>query len=453
MTPEIILDSFAGGGGASTGIELALGRSPDLAINHDREAIAMHTANHPATEHFCESVWDVDPVAATRGRPVGLAWFSPDCAHFSKAKGGKPREKRIRGLAWVVLRWVQAVLPRVICLENVEEFQGWGPLRADGHAHAHSRGWYFRCFVGALRRRGYAVEWRELRACDFGAPTIRKRLFLVARCDGRPIAWPAATHGAPDSDGVRAGRLAPWRTAAECIDWSLPRPSIFTRQRPLAEGTRRRIAKGIMRYVVNAAEPFIIPLTHPLGWAPIFTMEIPLIIKSTALDFELCELLGEKPGDFLVLCANGEQVPFFGTPWDSPLARKAQQAFVDSINDRSKESSWPEFFANWKTYFCREYKLPTETTAAGYHPNFSWVIERVCTGYSEHLHVAISLFEALGAKVKSWTLARAPGGPDMVEIVSASGAVYRETGSGMAALIAQSAARLLRDWPNRAIRG
>jgi len=177
-------------------------------------------------------------------------------------------------------------------------------------------------------------------------------------------------------------------------------------------------------------------------------MEIPLIINHSALDLELCELLGEKPADFIVLCADGEQVPFFGTPLDSPLARKAQQAFVDGINDRSKKSTWPEFFANWKSYFCREYKLPPETTAAGYHPNFSWAIARVCPGYSEHLRVAISLFEALGAKVKSWTLARAPGGSDMVEIVSASGAVYRETGSGMAALIAQAAARLLRDWPN-----
>ncbi len=255
---EIILDSFAGGGGASTGIELALGRSPDLAINHDAEAIAMHAANHPATEHHRASVWDVDPRVAVRGRPVGLAWFSPDCKHFSKAKGGKPREKRIRGLAWVVLHWVNAVRPRCIILENVEEFQTWGPLRADGHPHAHRRGWFFRCFVGALRRRGYTVEWRELRAHDYGAPTIRRRLFLVARCDGRPIAWPEPTHGAPTSEAVLAGRRAPWRTAAECIDWSLPCPSIFGRKRPLAEATLRRIAKGIMRYVVEAAEPFVV---------------------------------------------------------------------------------------------------------------------------------------------------------------------------------------------------
>ncbi len=261
-TDEIILDSFAGGGGASTGIELALGRSPDLAINHDAQAIAMHAANHPATQHHCESVWDVDPVEATRGRPVGLAWFSPDCKHFSKAKGGKPREKRIRGLAWIVLHWVNAVRPRVIMLENVEEFQTWGPLQADGHAHAHRRGWFFRCFIGALRRRGYIVEWRELRACDFGAPTIRKRLFLIARCDGLPVVWPEPTHGAPKSEGVQSGRLAAWRTAAECIDWSMQCPSIFTRQRPLAEATLRRIAKGIMRYVVEAAEPFVVRTAH-----------------------------------------------------------------------------------------------------------------------------------------------------------------------------------------------
>ncbi|WP_414664886.1 DNA cytosine methyltransferase [Horticoccus sp. 23ND18S-11] len=273
---EIILDSFAGGGGASTGIELALDRSPDIAINHEREAIAMHAANHPLTEHHCESVWDIDPVVATRGRPVGLAWFSPDCKHFSKAKGGKPREKRIRGLAWVVLRWVNAVRPRVILLENVEEFQTWGPLGADGHAQRSHRGWYFRCFVGALQRRGYAVEWRELRACDYGAPTIRKRLFLIARCDGRPITWPEPTHGAPSSEGVRGGRLLAWRTAAECIDWTLPCPSIFERKKSLADATCRRVAKGIMRHVVNDPEPFIVPLTHQQESARSYSMAAPL---------------------------------------------------------------------------------------------------------------------------------------------------------------------------------
>lgn len=262
LNAELIVDNFAGGGGASAGIELALGRPVDLAWNHCREAVAMHQANHPRTVHYCESVWDAKPAEATQGRPVGLAWFSPDCKHFSKAKGGKPRDKKIRGLAWVVLRWVREARPRVIILENVEEFQTWAPVTPAGQASTWRKGWFFRCFVGALRRRGYAVEWRELRACDYGAPTIRKRFFLVARCDGRAIVWPEATHAAPASEAVKKRKLKPWRTAAECIDWSLPCPSIFTRARPLAPATCRRIAKGIMRYVVDAAEPFIVPLTH-----------------------------------------------------------------------------------------------------------------------------------------------------------------------------------------------
>ena len=254
LSDELIVDNFAGGGGASTGIELALGRHVDIAINHDPEAVSLHSANHPQTRHFCESVWDVDPVESCAGRPVGLAWFSPDCKHFSKAKGGKPRSKKIRGLAWIVLKWVQAVRPRVIMLENVEEFQTWCPVKADGMVSTWRKQWFFRCFVGALRRRGYEVDWKELRACDYGAPTIRKRLFLIARCDGKPIVWPVPTHGPSTKQ--------PYRTAAECIDWSIPCPSIFTRERPLAKATLRRIAKGIMRYVVNARNPFIVPLTH-----------------------------------------------------------------------------------------------------------------------------------------------------------------------------------------------
>lgn len=262
LSDEMIVDNFAGGGGASTGIELALGRHVDLAINHDPEALAMHQANHPQTVHLPENIWAVDPVKVTNGRPVGLLWLSPDCKHFSKAKGGKPREKKIRGLALIGLNWVRTKRPRVMILENVEEFQTWGPLLADGALNPRARGKTFLSYVGWLRRRGYAVEWRELRACDYGAPTIRKRLFLIARCDGAPITWPTSTHGAPDSPGVRTGHLRPWHTAAECIDWSLPCPSIFTRARPLADATCRRIAKGIMRYVVNCADPFIIPLTH-----------------------------------------------------------------------------------------------------------------------------------------------------------------------------------------------
>ena len=259
---ELIIDNFAGGGGASTGIEMALGRRVDVAINHDPEAVSMHLANHPETRHYCESVWEVNPREIAAGRPVGLVWLSPDCKHFSKAKGGQPVEKKIRGLAWVALRWAATVQPRVIMLENVEEFVTWGPLAEgpDGKMRPcpKNKGREFNAFTNALRRHGYAVEWRELRACDFGAPTIRKRLFLIARRDGQPISWPTPTHGRPDHPDVRAGRLKPWRTAAECLDFSLLCPSIFERSRPLADATCRRIAKGIMRYVVNAEEPFIV---------------------------------------------------------------------------------------------------------------------------------------------------------------------------------------------------
>ncbi|HAU29845.1 MAG TPA: DNA cytosine methyltransferase [Rhodospirillaceae bacterium] len=248
---ELIVDNFAGGGGASTGIEIALGRPVDIAINHDPEAIAMHAANHPGTQHHCESVWKVKPRDLCDGQPVGLMWLSPDCKHFSKAKGGKPRDKNIRGLAWVALRWAATVRPRIIMLENVEEFITWGPVDGEGNPIKKLSGHTFGSYVRALESHGYKVEWRELRACDYGAPTIRKRLFLIARCDGQRIAWPEPTHG--------TGR-EPYRTAAECIDWSIPCPSIFDRRQPLAEATCRRIAKGIMRYVVNAPAPFIAPV-------------------------------------------------------------------------------------------------------------------------------------------------------------------------------------------------
>ncbi|WP_287497438.1 DNA cytosine methyltransferase [Pandoraea sp. CB10b_02] len=262
IQPELIIDNFAGGGGASCGIELALGRHVDHAINHDPEAVAMHAMNHPQTEHHCESVWDVDPLVLTQGRPVGLAWFSPDCKHFSKAKGGKPRDKKIRGLAWVAMRWAALVRPRVIMLENVEEFRTWGPVLADGSPCPRRKGDTFRSFVRQLEGLGYAVDHRELRACDYGAPTIRKRLFLIARCDSKPIVWPEPTHGAPDSAAVLAGLRKPWRTAAECIDWSIPCPSIFERVKPLADATQRRIARGIRRYVIDSADPFIVKVNH-----------------------------------------------------------------------------------------------------------------------------------------------------------------------------------------------
>lgn len=259
---ELIIDNFAGGGGASTGIELAIGRPVDVAINHDPAAIAMHKANHPHTKHYCESVWEVDPREVATGRPVGLAWFSPDCKHFSKAKGGKPINKNIRGLAWVAVRWAATVRPRVIVLENVEEFKTWGPLLPGGKPDPKQKGRTFNSFVNSLKRHGYKVEWRELRACDYGAPTIRKRFFLIARRDGRPIVWPEPTHGNPNSPEVKSGRLNPWRTAAEIIDWSIPCPSIFERERPLAENTMKRIAKGIQKFVLDNPNPFIIKVNH-----------------------------------------------------------------------------------------------------------------------------------------------------------------------------------------------
>ena len=252
---ELIVDSFAGGGGASLGIEWATGRSPDIAINHDAEALALHRANHPRTRHLCESVYKVDPRIVCGRRDVGLLWASPDCTHFSKARGGKPAKKAIRALAWAVCAWAKAVRPRVICLENVEEFATWGPLGEDGRPCPQRKGKTFRHWVARLRNLGYAVDWRELRACDYGAPTIRKRLFVVARCDGQPIVWPEPTHARP-GDLL----LPPWRTAAECIDWSLPCRSIFGRSKPLAEATLRRIARGIRRYVIDAARPFVVPV-------------------------------------------------------------------------------------------------------------------------------------------------------------------------------------------------
>lgn len=312
---EIIVDNFAGGGGASTGIEMATGRSVDIAINHDPNAIAMHTTNHPNTLHYCESVYAVRPKVATAGRRVGLAWFSPDCRHFSKAKGAKPVEKSIRGLAWIVIRWALDVGPRVMMLENVEEFKTWGPLihtppkpdfpdalmvnfigpvypgysRPDPNRVAET----FNAFVGMLTTGipadhpallecceflelspkseqaqrlivglGYDLDYRELRASDLGTPTIRKRFFMVMRRDGQPIVWPKATHGDPKSAAVLSGQLAPWRTAAECIDWSIPALSIFNRKKSLAENTLKRIARGIQRFVIDSPAPFIVKCNH-----------------------------------------------------------------------------------------------------------------------------------------------------------------------------------------------
>ena len=273
LLDEIIVDNFAGGGGASTGIELATGRVVDIAINHDPDAILMHRTNHPHTIHYQASVWDVDPVEVCGGRPVGLAWFSPDCKHFSKAKGGKPVDKNIRGLAWIVLRWAGTVRPRVIILENVEEFQTWGPVRR-GRPVKSKTGQTFRQWLGQLEALGYVVEWRELVAADYGAPTTRKRFFLIARSDGRPIVWPEPTHAPADSQEVKAGTKKPWRSAAEIINWNLPAPSIFATKeeirerygvaavRPLARNTMRRVARGVDKFVIRSASPFLVIVNH-----------------------------------------------------------------------------------------------------------------------------------------------------------------------------------------------
>ena len=271
---ELIVDNFAGGGGASTGIELATGYSVDIAINHDPEAIKMHKANHPNTKHYCENVWKVNPVKACKGHPVGLAWFSPDCKHFSKAKGGKPKDKNIRGLAWVACRWAGLVRPRVIMLENVEEFQQWGPLNRRHHPIKKKKGQTYRKFIKQLWELGYTVQTKELIAADYGAPTMRKRFFLIARCDGGPIIWPEPTHGPVDSEAVKTGLLKPYVGAYTQLDFSLPCPSIFDTseeikekygiraKRPLAPKTMERIARGLKKFVLENPEPFIIQCNH-----------------------------------------------------------------------------------------------------------------------------------------------------------------------------------------------
>lgn len=314
---KLVVDNFAGGGGASTGIEMATGISVDIAINHDPEAIRMHKANHPSTKHYCESVWDVDPIEACAGRPVGLAWFSPDCKHFSKAKGGTPVEKAIRGLAWVAVRWAATVKPDVIMLENVEEFQTWGPLRPKRDEKTgrvlvkvfeqrsdinekkkkpryrvaepgeivpfnlqlmepdpKKKGKTFKKFVRALRNLGYDLEFKELVAADYGTPTMRKRFFMIARCDGKPIVWPAPTHGPMDSEKVKNGELEPYIGAYTQLDFSLPCPSIFATSeeikeqygiravRPLADKTMERIARGLKKFVIDNDEPFIVQVNH-----------------------------------------------------------------------------------------------------------------------------------------------------------------------------------------------
>lgn len=267
---KIIVDNFAGGGGASTGIELACGRPVTIAINHDPDAILLHRTNHPYTEHLQASVWDVDPEQVARGRKVGLAWFSPDCKHFSKAKGAALVDRNIRGLAWIVLRWAGTVRPDVIMLENVEEFQTWGPVRK-GKPVKSKAGQTFRQWEKQLSELGYVIEHKELVAADYGAPTTRKRFVLVARCDGKPIVWPERTHAPRNSPEVKAGKLKPWRSAAEIIDWSIPGYSIFQSKeeikqkygaavvRPLAENTLRRVIRGVDKFTLKSGKPFLVP--------------------------------------------------------------------------------------------------------------------------------------------------------------------------------------------------
>lgn len=271
---ELLVDNFAGGGGASTGIEMATGCSVDIAINHDPEAIRMHMANHPYTKHYCESVWNVDPIKICNGHPVGLAWFSPDCKHYSRARGGKPRDKNIRGLAWIACRWAGTVRPRVIILENVVEFTTWGPLNRSHHPIKKKEGTTFKKFISQLEKLGYAVDFKELVAADYGAPTMRKRFFLIARCDGKSIIWPEPTHALQNSKEVAAGVKQPYMGAYTQIDFSRPCPSIFDTSeeikekygiravRPLAENTMRRIARGVVKFILENPKPFIIQCNH-----------------------------------------------------------------------------------------------------------------------------------------------------------------------------------------------
>lgn len=324
---ELIIDNFAGGGGASTGIEIATGYSVDIAINHDPEAIRLHKANHPSTKHYCESVWNIDPIRVCRGRPVALAWFSPDCKHFSKAKGGKPKDKNIRGLAWVALRWAALVRPRVIMLENVEEFKTWGPLNRKHRPIKAKQGVTFRKFIKQLKELGYQVEYRELVAADYGTPTMRKRFFLVARCDGKPIVWPEPTHAPADSPQVAAGLKLPYVGACTQIDFSLPCPSIFDTAeeikekygiravRPLAEKTMNRIFRGLVQFLLENPKPFIVPIGYGEreGQLPrVHDIEEPLPTIVSSGKHYLCEPLLAP----YIMCNNTNNV---GASVESPL--------------------------------------------------------------------------------------------------------------------------------------
>jgi DNA (cytosine-5)-methyltransferase 1 len=296
---DIDVDNFCGGGGASTGIEAATQRPVTIAVNHSEAAIAMHRVNHPETRHYREDVWEVDPREACAGRRVRVLWLSPDCTHHSKAKGGQPREKGVRGLAWVAVRWARTVKPRVILLENVEEFEDWGPIGDDGKPEKSRRGETFRSFVSALKSFGYEVDWRRIVAADHGSPTTRRRLFMVARSDGKPIVWPSATHG--------KGTSQPWRTAAEIIDWDLPSKSIFGRKKPLKEATLKRIGAGLRRYVIESPSPFIVPITHTKSGDRTHSIARPLPVVTTA-----------KGGEFALV------TPFISTQFSQSVGRSVE---------------------------------------------------------------------------------------------------------------------------------
>jgi DNA (cytosine-5)-methyltransferase 1 len=313
---ELVVDLFAGGGGASLGIARAY-RDPDVAVNHNPVAIAVHTVNHPNTVHHTCDVFEIDPAQATGGRPVGVLWASPDCRHHSKAKGGKPRSKKIRGLAWVVVKWAAACLPRLIHLENVEEFADWGPLLADGSPCKVRKGMTFRRWVRQLERLGYRIEHRELVAADYGAPTIRKRLYVIARRDGRPIVWPKPSHSK-----TGAGGLPKWRTAAECIDFGLPANSIFGRKKPLADNTQRRVAKGLWRYVLNCAEPFIVGCGGRMGQSPERPVSAPFQTITSKADACIAQPV---LAPFLTEHANASNQRVFSA--DEPLRTQVAQIY------------------------------------------------------------------------------------------------------------------------------
>ena len=339
---EIIVDNFAGGGGASTGIELAAGRPVAIAINHDPDAILLHKTNHPYTEHLQASVWDVDPVAVCRGRPVGLAWFSPDCKHFSKAKGAALVDRNIRGLAWIVLRWAALVRPRVIMLENVEEFQTWGPVRK-GKPVKSKAGQTFRKWKQQLEDLGYVIEHRELVAADYGAPTTRKRFVLVARCDGKPIVWPEPTHGPRESEEVKAGKLLPWRSAAEIIDWTIPGYSIFASKqeilerygvkvvRPLAENTMRRVIRGVDKFTIQSGKPFIVPTGYGerKGQAPrVHDIETPVSTVVSTVKQNLCQPVLEP---FIVQQKFQNVAQYIGNPLSTVTAVGAHEVVAANL--------------------------------------------------------------------------------------------------------------------------